>query len=211
MSSKRGTRHGPKAKINRRFRANVYSLGASAQKATERKPYPPGQHGPTLRRKPSDYALGNNELQKLAYKYGSRKKQIRRIYEHAKSHPGVTGEVMLQTLETSLASVVYLMGFAETRRGARQFVVHGHILVNGQRVDIPSYHCQAGDVIEVSQKTSSRRLATSSTERSTHRAVPAWLNVESADALKGTLVRMPNRDEIGDEVDEQRIIEFYSR
>ena len=197
---------GPKQKINRRFGVAIFPI----KKAAERKPYAPGQHGPTLRRKFSVYALGNNELQKLAYKYGRTKKQLSRAYHQAKSQKGVTGEIFLQLLETSLDSVVYLMGFAETRSAARQLVNHGHIKVNGKRVDIASYRCAPSDVVEVGEKTASRQLATRAMDRTQYATVPAWLNVQS-DIFKGTINRLPTRDEMGNEVDEKKIIQFYSR
>src|ERR1700735_1448723 len=136
---------GPGTRISRRF--NQLILGSG--KALERRNYPPGQHGPKSRRKYSEYAVGLNEKQKLRYMYGLLERQFRRTFETAKRERGVTGERFLQLLETRLDSVIYLLGFAKSRAAARQFVNHGHIRVNGRKVDIPSYSVRAGDEIDV--------------------------------------------------------------
>lgn len=197
---------GPKTRINRRFGMAIFP----ANKASERKPYPPGQHGPRLRRKFSEYALGLNEKQKLRYMYGLNEKQFRLAFDRAKRKGGVTGDNFLQILDVRLDNVVYLLGFARTRRAARQFVNHGHIKVNGHKVDIPSYECSPSDIIEVREGTSSRQLATRSLDGSQYRAVAAWLAVE-ADALKGTVSRLPSPEELQQDINVQLIVEFYSR
>ena len=136
---------GPTTRISRRFGQPI--MGSN--KSFEKKNYPPGVHGPRLRRKVSEYSIGLNEKQKLRYAYGLMEKQFRRLFERAKRERGVTGDRFLQLLETRLDSVVYQLGFARSRQAARQFVNHGHIRVNGHKVDIPSYTVKNGDEIEV--------------------------------------------------------------
>jgi small subunit ribosomal protein S4 len=146
---------GPTTRISRRFGQLI--LGSA--KALERRNYPPGQHGPKSRRKFSEYAVGLNEKQKLRYTYGLLERQFRRMFEQAKKERGITGERFLQLLETRLDSVIYLLGFAKSRAAARQFVNHGHIRVNGHKVDIASYTVRPGDEIEVRNAPASRQLA----------------------------------------------------
>jgi len=179
-------------------------------KAQDRKPHPPGQHGPRLRRKPSDYSLGLNEKQKLRYLYGLTEKQFRRTFQRAKNKRGVTGEIFVRMLETRLDSVIYSTGFAKTRRQARQFVSHGHVKVNGRKVDVPSFSVSSGDSIEVKGSTSSRQLATRSLEDTRVRNVPLWLT-RNEDALTATVNREPTADDIETGINVQLIVEFYSR
>ena len=166
---------GPTTRINRRFGQAIFA----PTKAFERKPHPPGQHGPRLRRKFSEYAVGLNEKQKLRFMYGITEKQFRLTFEKAKNTRGVTGEIFLQMLETRLDSVIYRLGFAKSRAGARQLVGHGHICVNGQKTDIASFIVKEGDEIEVRERTSSRQLATRSMEESQGRTVPEWLTLNA--------------------------------
>lgn len=197
---------GPTTRINRRFGMAIFP----ANKAFERKPYFPGQHGQRLRRKIKDYSIALNEKQKLRYLYGLTEKQFRLCFERAKKTRGVTGEIFLQMLETRLDSVVYLLGFAKTRRQARQFVNHGHIKVNNHKVDIPSYRVTTGDEIEVKASTSSRQLATRSLEDARMRTLPSWLS-RYEDSLQAKINRLPTREEIEPGINEQLIVEFYSR
>jgi small subunit ribosomal protein S4 len=197
---------GPTTRINRRFSQAIFA----PTKAFERKPHPPGQHGPRLRRKLSEYAIGLNEKQKLRYMYGMTEKQFRLTFEKAKSVRGVTGEVFLQMLECRLDSVIYRLGFAKSRAAARQFVGHGHIAVNGKKTDISSFMVKEGDEIEVRERTSSRQLATRCMEESQARTVPEWLNL-NADALKATVNHLPSNDETEDTINVQLIVEYYSR
>ena len=197
---------GPTTRINRRFGQAIFP----PNKAFERKPHLPGIHGPRLRRKVSDFSLGLNEKQKLRYMFGLTEKQFRLTFDRAKKQRGVTGELFLQLLETRLDSVIYSLGMARTRGAARQFVNHGHIRVNGHKVDIPSFEVKAGDVIEVRDRTSSRQLATRCLEDSQYRVCPAWMSVD-IDALKGTINRMPTTDEMEQSINLQLIVEFYSR
>lgn len=197
---------GPTTRINRRFSQAIFP----PNRAFERKSYLPGIHGPRLRRRISDYATGLNEKQKLRYMYGLMEKQFRRTFERAKKTRGVTGEIFLQMLETRLDSVIYSLGFAKTRAQSRQFVNHGHIKVNGGKVDIPSYVVKPGDEIEVRSNNSSRQLATRSLEDTRLRNVPAWLT-RNEDSLRATVSRLPNADEIETGINIQLIVEFYSR
>jgi small subunit ribosomal protein S4 len=197
---------GPTTRINRRFSQAIFA----PTKAFERKPHLPGQHGPRLRRKLSDYAIGLNEKQKLRYMYGMTEKQFRLTFERAKSKRGVTGEIFLQMLECRLDNVVYRLGFAKSRAAARQFVGHGHIVVNGKKTDIASFSVKEGDEIEVRERTSSRQLATQSLEGSQARIVPEWLNLNT-DSLKATVNRIPSVDETEQSINVQLIVEYYSR
>lgn len=197
---------GPTTRINRRFGQAIFA----PTKAFERKPHPPGQHGPRLRRKFSEYAVGLNEKQKLRFMYGITEKQFRLTFEKAKNTRGVTGEIFLQMLETRLDSVIYRLGFAKSRAGARQLVGHGHVCVNGIKTNIASFIVKEGDEIEVRERTSSRQLATRSMEESQGRTVPEWLAL-NADALKATVSRLPSTDETENSINVQLIVEFYSR
>jgi small subunit ribosomal protein S4 len=197
---------GPTTRINRRFSQAIFA----PTKAFERKPHLPGQHGPRLRRKLSDYAIGLNEKQKLRYMYGMTEKQFRLTFGRAKSKRGVTGEIFLQMLECRLDNVVYRLGLAKSRAAARQFVGHGHIVVNGKKTDIASFSVKEGDEIEVRERTSSRQLATQSLEGSQARIVPEWLNLNT-DSLKATVNRIPSVDETEQSINVQLIVEYYSR
>ena len=180
-------------------------------KALEKRNFPPGQHGPkAARRKTSEYAKGLIEKQKLRYTYGLLERQFRRIFAIAKRERGVTGARFLQLLETRLDSVVYLLGFAKTRSAARQFVNHGHIRINGKKVDIASYNVVPGDEIEVRAKPGSRQIAVRGLEENRLRTPPPWLTL-NAEALKATIVRLPTREEMDPGINEQLIVEFYSR
>jgi small subunit ribosomal protein S4 len=197
---------GPRARINRRFSQAIFTPG----NAEERKPYIPGMHGPRLRRKASEYAMGLNEKQKARYMYGMSEKQFRIAFNKAKRTKGVTGTLFLRSLELRLYNVVYSLGLTKSRSAARQFVTHGHILANGKKVDIPSYLCSAGDVIEVANRSHSRQLAVNNIEMTRFRSMPPWLEFNST-LMKGTVNRAPERDEIGTSINEQLIVEFYSR
>jgi small subunit ribosomal protein S4 len=179
-------------------------------KYLERRNYGPGVHGPKSRRKHTDYGLGLIEKQKLRYFYGLMERQFRGVYERALKRRGVTGEQMLQILETRLDNVVYHLGFAITRAAARQMVSHGHVKVNGRKVNVPSYALKVNDVIEVRESNVSRQLATKNLEQSTSKVVPDWLMLNK-DAFKGTVMRVPTRDEIQPIANEQAVVEFYSR
>jgi small subunit ribosomal protein S4 len=197
---------GPRNRISRRFGTPIFG----PSKYLERKNYGPGTHGPKARRKHSDYALGLHEKQKLRYYYGLMEKQFRAVYEKAIRKRGVTGEIMLQILETRLDNVIYQLGFANTRAGARQLVAHGHVEVNGKRVTIPSYALKIDDLIQIKESSASRQLVTKNLELSTSRVVPEWLSINK-DAFKGSIMRLPTKDEIQPIANEQTVVEFYSR
>jgi len=198
---------GPKTKVSRRY--GVPLFGSS--KALERKNYPPGMHGPKgSRRKQSDYAIALGEKQKLRYQYGLLEKQFRRIFQTALRKRGVTGETLLQLLETRLDNIVFRLGLANTRSAARQLVSHGHVRVNGRNVNIASYNVKAGDEVTVKEKPKSRQLALRNLELTQIVPVPDWL-VANRDALSGKVSRIPTRDEMQPIVNEQLIVELYSR
>src|SRR5687767_2044857 len=197
---------GPRVRISRRFGVPIFG----PSKYLERRNYGPGVHGPKSRRKHTDYALGLIEKQKLRYYYGLMERQFRGVYESALRRRGVTGEQMLQILETRLDNVVFHLGFASTRPAARQMVTHGHIKVNGKKVNIPSYALKVNDIIEVKETNVSRQMAAKGLEISTSRNVPDWLSLDK-NAVKGTVMRIPSRDEIQPIANEQAVVEFYSR
>ena len=161
-------------------------------------------------RKISEYAIQLKEKQKAKFIYGVLERQFRRYYESARKMSGVTGENLLILLERRLDNVVFRLGFSNTRRQARQFVTHGHITVNGKRVDIPSVLVKAGDVVEVCEKSQGKEIFKLLKETNNALSSPAWLESDQAN-LKGNVVRFPNREEIDVPVNEQSIVELYSR
>ena len=197
---------GPRVRISRRFGLPIFG----PTKYLERRNYGPGMHGPKSRRKHTDYGLGLIEKQKLRYYYGLMERQFRGVYEKALKRRGVTGEQMLQILETRLDNVVYHLGFANTRAAARQMVGHGHIRVNGRKVNVSSFGLKVNDVIEIKNTNVSRQLATRNLESATSRSVPDWLSL-NREEFKGTVMRVPTRDEINPVANEQAVVEFYSR
>jgi small subunit ribosomal protein S4 len=197
---------GPRVRISRRFGLPIFG----PSKYLERRNYGPGVHGPKSRRKHTDYGLGLIEKQKLRYYYGLMERQFRGVYEKALQRRGVTGEQMLQILETRLDNVVFHLGFANTRAAARQMVSHGHITVNGRKVNVPSYGLKVNDAIVVKNSNVSRQLATKNMEVATSRSVPDWLSMNKEE-FKGTVMRIPTRDEIQPIANEQAVVEFYSR
>jgi small subunit ribosomal protein S4 len=197
---------GPRVRISRRFGIPIFG----PTKYLERRNYGPGVHGPKSRRKTTDYGLGLIEKQKFRYYYGLMEKQFRGVYERALKRRGVTGEQMLQILETRLDNVVFHLGFANTRAAARQMVSHGHITVNGRKVNVPSFALKVNNAVEVKNNNVSRQLATKNLEVATSRAVPDWLSL-SKEEFKGTVMRIPTREEIQPIANEQAVVEFYSR
>ena len=165
---------GPKTKISRRYGVPIFG----PSKAMERKNYPPGIHGPKgSRRKQSEFAIALGEKQKLRYMYGLMERQFRRYFEVALRRRGITGETLLQLLETRLDNVVFRLGFANTRRGARQLVGHGHVAVNGTKVDISSFNVKAGDTVTVRDKPKSKQLAMRNLDLTQIVPVPDWLTI----------------------------------
>jgi small subunit ribosomal protein S4 len=197
---------GPRVRISRRFGIPIFG----PTKYLERRNYGPGVHGPKSRRKTTEYGEGLNEKQKLRYFYGLMEKQFRGVYEKAKTRRGVTGETMLQILETRLDNVIFQLGFGNTRAAARQMVNHGHILVNGRKAAIASFALKVNDVITVKNNTVSKQLATKGLETSTSRAVPDWLSLNKEE-LKGVVMRIPTQAEIQPIANVQMVVEFYSR
>jgi len=193
---------GPKSRISRRY--GVALFGPS--KALERKNYPPGMHGPKgSRRKRSDYSAALAEKQKLRFQYGLMERQFRRYFESALRKRGVTGETLLQMLETRLDNVVYRLGFANSRNAARQMVSHGHVAVNNRKVNVSSFNLRAGDVVTVKDRPASRRLATRNLELTHIQPIPDWLVVDK-DQFQGKVVRIPTREEIAPIVNEQLVV-----
>ena len=198
---------GPKDKLSRRFGVPLFG----ATKALEHKNYPPGMHGPKgSRRKHSEYSVALAEKQKLRFQYGLLERQFRKYFEIAARRRGVTGEILLQMLETRLDNVVYRLGFASSRSAARQLVGHGHVRVNDRKVDIPSFAVSPGDVITIRDTPKSRSLASRNLELTQITQVPDWLAIDK-DRYEGKVGRVPTRDEIAPIVNEQLIVELYSR
>jgi len=198
---------GPKTKISRRFGVALFG----SNKAFERKNYPPGMHGAKgSRRKQSDYAIALAEKQKLKYQYGVLERQFRRYFESALTTRGVTGEILLQLLERRLDNIVYRLGFANSRSGARQLVSHGHIAVNGRTVTIASYNAKPGDVVAVRDTPKSRQLVSRNMELTNINQPTDWL-VVNRESFSGQVARIPTREEIAPIVNEQLVVELYSR
>ena len=198
---------GPKDKISRRFGIPLFGT----TKTLEQKNYPPGMHGPKgSRRKQSDYAIALAEKQKLRFQYGVLERQFRRYFEIASTRRGVTGEILLQLLETRLDNVVFRLGLANSRAAARQLVCHGHVTVNGRKVNIASFNVKAGNTVAVKDQAKSRSLATRNFEMTQITPVPDWLILEK-EQFSGKVARIPTRTEIAPIVNEQLIVELYSR
>ena len=195
---------GPSWKLSRRLGISLSGTG----KELEKRPYAPGQHGPNQRKKLSEYGLQLQEKQKLRHMYGVNERQFRTIFDRAGKLQGKHGENFMVLLESRLDNVVYRLGLARTRRAARQFVNHGHILVDGRRVDIPSYRLTAGQTIGVREK--SRNLDVIKEAIEVNNFVPDFLTFD-ADKLEGTFTRLPERSELPAEINEALIVEFYSR
>jgi small subunit ribosomal protein S4 len=198
---------GPRDRISRRFGVPLFG----PTKSLERRAYPPGVHGARgMRRKQSDYAIMLAEKQKLRMQYGLLEKQFRKTFAEAKRRGGVTGVVLLQLLELRLDNVVYRAGFANTRAAARQFVGHRHILVNGKRVNISSFRTKPGDVISVHSSPKSQQVANRFLDATQGTPTPEWVTVDK-DKLSVTVNRVPERDEMEPHVNEQLVVEYYSR
>lgn len=177
--------------------------------AIERRKYPPGQHWQN-RPKPSDYGLQLREKQKLKRIYGILERQFRRYFEVASKRKGVTGEALLQLLELRLDNTVWRLGFASGIRSARQLVRHGHILVNGRKVDIPSYNLRPGDVIEIRQQSRNIESIRESLEKAEHRGIVSWLELDKEN-MRGKVLHVPSREEIPVSAREQLVVELYSK
>jgi small subunit ribosomal protein S4 len=196
---------GPKTKISRRFGEPI--LGAS--KSLQKKNYPPGQHGKGKRRKQSEYAIQLAEKQKAKYTYGVLERQFANLFEKASRKEGITGENLLKFLEARLDNTVFRLGIAPTRRAARQLVIHKHIMVNGSIVNIPSYALKPGDIVAVREKSKSMEVITNSLTSANFRRFN-WLEWDSS-LLSGKFVMYPERDQIPEKIQEQLIVELYSK
>ncbi|WP_417290205.1 30S ribosomal protein S4 [Corallibacter sp.] len=196
---------GPKTKIARKFGEAIYG----DDKAFEKRNYPPGQHGANKRRgKKSEYAIQLMEKQKAKYTYGILEKQFRNMFKRATAAQGITGEVLLQLCESRLDNVVYRMGVSPSRSGARQLVSHRHITVNGEVVNIPSYQLKAGDVVGVREKSKSLEAIDRSLSNSSN--VYEWITFNN-ETKEGTYVSVPQRIQIPENINEQFIVELYSK
>ncbi len=195
---------GPKTKIARKFREPIFG----PDKSFEKKKYPPGQHGNSRRKKQSEYGLQLMEKQKAKYTYGILEKQFRKMYKKASRKGGITGEILLQLAESRLDNIVYRLGISPTRAGARQLVTHKHIVVNGSVVNIPSYEVRTGDVVGVREKSKSLEKITESLE--TRKNQYTWLEWDN-DKMNGKYVQIPTREEIPENINEQLIVELYSK
>ena len=195
---------GPSWKLSRRLGISLSGTG----KEIEKRPYAPGQHGPNQRKKLSEYGLQLQEKQKLRHMYGLNERQFRRTFDEAGRMSGIHGENFMILLESRLDNLVYRFGLARTRRAARQLVNHGHVMVDGGRVDIPSYRLKPGQTITVREKSRNLQVIKESLELNSF--VPAYVTFD-ADKLEGTYTRLPERSELPAEITEAFIVEFYSR
>lgn len=197
---------GPTTKIARRFRDPIFG----PDKALDKRSYGPGQHGPSKRRggKQSEYAIQLGEKQKAKYTYGVLEKQFANMFEKASRMKGITGENLLQLCETRLDNMVYRLGVSPSRRGARQLVSHRHITVNGDVVNIPSYHVKAGDVVGVREKSKSLEAIVSSLDSTSKKY--DWLDWDRA-TMSGKVLSIPGREMIPENIKEQLIVELYSK
>lgn len=196
---------GPKSKIARKFKEPIFG----ADKALEKKNYPPGQHGPNKRRgKKSEYAIQLMEKQKAKYTYGILERQFSNLFVEASRRKGITGENLLKLCESRLDNVVYRLGLASSRRAARQLVGHKHLMVNEQVVNIPSYSLKEGDIIEVRER--SKSLESINDSLANRQQNFEWL-VWDAQSMKGKFIQAPERAQIPENIKEQLIVELYSK
>jgi len=204
------TTRGPKARMMRRFQ-EVMFRAPKYHGIVEKRPNPPGQHNPRSRRgKKSEFGKRLEEKQKLRFRYNILEKQMRRYVKRAFNSKGVSGHVLLQLLESRLDNAVYRLGFATTVWSARQLVNHGHVLVNGKKVDIPSYELKVGDVLTLKEKMRTNHQITEALNYCPISMVPGYYQVDREN-FSGTFASMPNREEIPEKIDEQLIVEYYSK
>ena len=195
---------GPTYKKSRRFGFSVLENG----KELAKKPYAPGEHGQDRKKKLSNYGIQLQEKQKVKFMYGLSEKQMEKTFERAVKMKGVNGENLLKLLESRLDNLVYRIGFSTTRKGARQLVNHGHVTVNGKRVDIPSYQVKPGDVISLMENDKEMAIVKSSLEALHNRV--EYISYDDK-KMEATYVRMPERSELNADIDEALIIEYYNR
>ena len=204
---------GPVCRICRREGQKLFIKGARcymAKCAIEQGKPAPGQHGARRNRKMSEYGEQLRQKQRLRRQFGIQEGQFKRFFQEALRRKGVTGEILLQLLETRMDNLVYRLGFAPSRRAARQFVLHGHLTVNGKKASVPSMILKVGDVIEVKDRPCSRDFATRSLEAATAQQMPTWLSLDRK-TFRAEILNIPTREQIAPIVDEQAIVELYSR
>jgi small subunit ribosomal protein S4 len=194
---------GPKFKLSRRLGISLSGTGKELKRA-----FPPGQHGPGQRKKMSGYGIQLQEKQKLRHMYGMNEKQFRNLFDKASKMKGISGENFMALLESRLDNLVYRLGFANSRAGARQLVSHGHVTVNGKKVDIASYTVSVGDVIGLRERSRGVKSVKEALEG--RNFLPNYLEYND-NAVEGKFVRLPERAELPQEIDEKQIVEFYSR
>ncbi len=194
-------------KVSRRLGV---ALSPKAEKYLERRPFPPGQHGQSRKSKVSEYALQLKEKQKMKYLYGILEKQFRNYFKKAASQRGVTGDNLVELLERRLDNVVFRSGFAPSRAGARQLVTHGHLLVNGKKVNIPSYLVSPADSIEFRQRSKNMGAVTDSLNKAPESRIPSWIQVDKA-TQKAVFLSVPQRVEVQEPFNEQLVVELYSK
>jgi small subunit ribosomal protein S4 len=203
---------GPLCRVCRRAGEKLFLKGDrcyTEKCGVDRRKYPPGQHGQGFK-KLSDYGIQLREKQNARGIYGLLERQFRRYFREAERRKGITGDVLLQLLETRFDTIVYRMGFAHNRRDARQLITHRHFLINGKGVNIPSYEVKVGDIIEVKESSKNIPQIIDSLSKAEHRGIPAWVEIDSAN-LKGKVSHIPAREEIQLPVQEQLIVELYSK
>jgi len=196
---------GPRTKVSRRFNEPIFG----PSKALQKKNYPPGHHGRSRRRKQSEYAIQLGEKQKAKYTYGVLERQFANVFDRASRKKGITGEILLQLLESRLDNTVFRLGIAPSRRSARQLVTHKHITVNGGLVNIPSYTLRPGDIVGVREKSKSLEVVTESLASSSSKRY-SWLEWDGGEMV-GKFLNPPQRDEIPENINEQLIVELYSK
>jgi small subunit ribosomal protein S4 len=194
---------GPKFKLSRRLGISLSGTGKDLKR-----PFPPGQHGANQRRKISGYGVQLQEKQKLRHMYGLNEKQFRNLFDRATKLKGISGENFMFLLESRLDNLVYRLGWANTRYGSRQLVSHGHVTVNGKKVDIASYTVQPGDVIGLRERSRGLKSIKEASEGRHH--LPGYIDF-NANSMEGKYVRLPSREELSQDIDEKQIVEFYSR
>lgn len=194
---------GPKFKLSRRVGISLSGNGKDMKR-----PFPPGQHGPGQRKKMSGYGVQLNEKQKLRHMYGLNEKQFRNLFDKASKLKGIAGENFMILLESRLDNLVYRLGLSNSRAGARQLVSHGHVTVNGKKVDIASYIVSTGDVIALRERSKGLSAVKEAIANRNH--LPTYLEFNDA-AVEGKYIRLPERSELPQEIDEKQIVEFYSR
>lgn len=194
---------GPKFKLSRRLGISLSGSGKELKR-----PYPPGQHGANQRRKISGYGVQLQEKQKLRHMYGLNEKQFRNLFDRAVKMKGIAGENFMFLLESRLDNLVFRLGWANTRAGARQLVSHGHVTVNGKKVDIASYLVQPGDTIGLRERSRNLKSIKEAIESRHH--LPGYVEFD-ANTMEGKYIRLPSRDELSQDIDERQIVEFYSR